>query len=96
MEPEPKVRWGRILAIFGLLLLLVEVGAQVFIYAWSGKRYQSLSPYIWSPYGLVRNNPRFTSVAFQINENGFRNLAPFTRKKPPNTLRVMVLGGSVM
>jgi hypothetical protein len=37
-----------------------------------------------------------TSPAFSINENGFRNTEVFKKKKPANTLRILMLGGSVL
>lgn len=95
-SPVVEIRWSRIAAVLLVALLLLEGMGQVAIYAWSGKRYQSLFPYVWSPYGLVRNNPRLTSPAFAINGNGFREMRDYTQRKPPRTLRVLMLGGSTL
>jgi hypothetical protein len=92
----PPLRWGRVFAVLLVAGLVLEITAQAFFYRWAGKPYRSLSLYRWSGYGFVRNNPDVTSPGFQINENGFRNLATFTQDKPPRTLRIMILGGSVM
>ena len=73
-----------------------ELFLQIGIFHWSGKNFSSFQPYVWSPYGLVRNNPKFTSPAFHINSNGFREVREYTQEKPPNTVRVMLLGGSVL
>ena len=89
-------RWGRIFAALIVAFAVVEVAARAFFLAWAGRPFDSLSPYIWSPYGLVRNNPALTSPQFQINPNGFRNLESFERLKPERTFRVMLLGGSVL
>lgn len=93
---QHTARFGRILAALMLIFLLAELGAQIFTYAWSGHRYVSFSPYRWFPYGLVRNNPQLTSPSFHINANGFRNIRSFTIDRPPRTLRVIMLGGSVL
>jgi hypothetical protein len=93
---ENELRWGRVLLAVLLVLLLAEGTMQAFVYKWSGERYRSLYPYRWSAYGLVRNNPELTSVSYKINPNGFRNLQTFTQQKPEKTLRIIVLGGSVM
>lgn len=75
---------------------MIELAAQIFVYAWSGERFRSLTKYNWSAYGLVRNNPDLNSRAFQINRNGFRDLRDYEKRKPENTLRVMLFGGSVL
>jgi hypothetical protein len=93
---EAPIRWGRVFAAILALCLVLEATVQAFVYRWAGGRYRSLYPYVWSGFGLVRNNPELTSNAYQINANGFRNLATFTKKKPERTLRFIVIGGSVM
>jgi hypothetical protein len=90
------VRWRRVLGFLVLAALFTEGGARLAIYAWSGQSYRSLSPYVWSPYGLVRNNPKLTSPEFVINKNGFRDVRDYTQSKPPRTLRVILLGGSTL
>jgi len=85
--------------VFGLLLLsllIVEAASQVYVYAWAGERFRSFHKQTWSPYGLVRNNPDLTLPGFHHNRNGFRNLRDFERRKPANTLRVIMLGGSTL
>jgi hypothetical protein len=84
------------LAIFLFVIVWCELILQIGIFYWSGKNFSSFQPYVWSPYGLVRNNPKFTSPAFQINSNGFREIREYMQEKPPNTVRVMLLGGSVL
>lgn len=45
------------------------------------------------PYLLYTNNPSFVDSIRQHNPWGYRN-GPFQRKKDPNTLRILLLGGS--
>jgi hypothetical protein len=92
----PSIRWPRVFAVLLLLLLFAEVGARTFIAVWAQQPYRTLSLYRWSPYGLVRNNPNVTSPKFRISPNGFRNPEVFTREKPKGTLRVLMMGGSVL
>jgi hypothetical protein len=90
------IRWGRIFGLLILSLLIVEVASQVYVYYWAGERFRSFHKQVWSPYGLVRNNPDLTLPGFHHNRNGFRNMQDFTMAKPGNTLRVMMLGGSTL
>jgi lysophospholipase L1-like esterase len=90
------VRWARVFAALFLLFALSEAGSRLLIWEWSGKPYRSLALYLWSPYGLVRNNPDVNSPSFQINRNGFRDRKDYTLEKPPHTLRVLLMGGSVL
>jgi hypothetical protein len=94
--PPTAIRWHRIIGVIILALLFAEGAARLAVYAWSGQPYRSLSPYVWSPYGVVRNNPRLTSPAFVNDKNGFRDVQNFSQRKPANTLRVMLLGASTM
>lgn len=91
-----QVRWGRVFGLLLLALLVVEAASQVYVYAWAGERFRSFHKQTWSPYGLVRNNPDLTLPGFHHNRNGFRNLKDFEQRKPANTLRVMMLGGSTL
>lgn len=93
---SPKPRWHRILGVLGLVLLVAELAARLFTYVWAERPYRSLAKYRWSPYGLVRNNPDLTMPGYHINANGFRNMRDFQRPKPPRTLRVLTMGGSVL
>ncbi|MDQ6830544.1 MAG: hypothetical protein M3081_16925, partial [Gemmatimonadota bacterium] len=95
-EESTAIHWARVAAVLVLALLSCEVVARVYVRVWSGQSFQSMSFYDWSPYGLVRNNPRLTSPAFHINANGFRSYRTYDREKPPRTLRVLMLGGSVL
>lgn len=90
------LRWGRVVATLAVLVLVAELASQALIYVYAGKPFQSLSTYRWSAYGLVRNNPGLTSPGFEIEKNGFRSVKAFTREKAPGTLRVILLGGSVL
>jgi hypothetical protein len=93
---EQPVRWARVIAVLAALALLAELASQALIYVYAGKPFQSLSLYRWSAYGLVRNNPALTSPGFEIDRNGFRSVGSYQKKKPPDTLRVLLLGGSVL
>lgn len=93
---ERPIRWGRIFGLLILSLLVVELACQVYVYFWVGERFRSFHKQVWSPYGLVRNNPDLTLPGFHHNRNGFRNIQDFTPEKPKNTLRVMMLGGSTL
>jgi hypothetical protein len=95
-QAQTPVRWGRIFGLLLLSLLIVEAASQIYVYAWAGERFRSFHKQTWSPYGLVRNNPDLTLPGFHHNRNGFRNLKDFTQKKPANTLRVIMLGGSTL
>jgi hypothetical protein len=95
-QPPSSLHVIRGLAIFLFAIVWCELFLQIGIFHWSGKNFSSFQPYVWSPYGLVRNNPKFTSPAFHINSNGFREVREYTQEKPPNTVRVMLLGGSVL
>jgi hypothetical protein len=92
----PGIRWGRIAGVLVVSILVIELIGQVYVYFWAGERFRSFHKQTWSPYGLVRNNPDLTLPGFHHNRNGFRNLRDFTPQKPPNTLRVMMLGGSTL
>jgi hypothetical protein len=94
-ETSP-IRWGRVFAALAVLVLLAELASQALIYVYAGKPFQSLSVYRWSAYGLVRNNPSLTSPGFEISKSGFRSIDDYQKKKPPGTLRVLLLGGSVL
>ncbi|HEY0377637.1 MAG TPA: hypothetical protein VGC87_12000 [Pyrinomonadaceae bacterium] len=93
---DKPIRWGRIFGLLIISLLVVEVACQTYVYFWAGERFRSFHKQVWSPYGLVRNNPDLTLPGFHHDRNGFRNLQDFTREKPKNTLRVMMLGGSTL
>src|SRR6266550_2858135 len=95
-ESLQPIRWHRIWGLLLLSFLVIELVSQVFVYRWAGERFRTFEKYHWSAYGLVRNNPELTSPEFKINANGFRNARTLTREKPPNTLRVLMLGGSVL
>src|SRR5689334_20735867 len=94
-ETSP-VRWGRVFAALAVLVLVAELASQALIYVYAGKPFQSLSVYRWSAYGLVRNNPSLTSPGFEISKSGFRSIDDYQKKKPAGTLRVLLLGGSVL
>lgn len=96
VENQTPIRWNRIFAVLLLLAVLLELGSQFFFLRWAGKEYRSTRVNIWSPYGLVRNNPQITSPEYDINSNGFRNTTVFTKKKPRDTCRILILGASVM
>ncbi len=91
-----SLRWSRVVCLLLVLFAMAEGAARLYVWFWTGKEYRSTALYLWSPYGLVRNNPDVTSPTFQIDRAGFRNLEEFDRKKPPNTYRVILLGGSVL
>ena len=92
--PTP-VRWSRIFAGLLALFLFAEATSQAYFISWTGHAYSSVFPYLWSPYGLVRNNPGLIGN-YTINPNGFREVRSYQKKKPANTFRVMLLGGSVL
>lgn len=96
MDDSRGIRWVRVLAAVLVIAVAAEIGARVFVRAWAGEPFSSLSFYVWSPYGLVRNNPRLTSPKFKINANGFRNVDTYSRAKPADTYRVLMVGGSVL
>lgn len=91
-----SLRWSRILAVVAFVLLLAEGFGQAFMYAWSGEAFRSLQVQVWSPYGLVRNNPRLTSPEFKHTAQFLRSTRTFDEHKPPRTLRVLLLGASVL
>ena len=91
-----SVRWARIFAALIVLFAIAEIFSQAVVYYYAGKPFQSLTVNIWSPYGLVRNNPALTSPGFDISPNGFRSTRDYTLNKPPHTFRVLMLGGSVL
>lgn len=96
MAVAAAVRWGRIGGLLVAALLCCELTCQLFFYLWAGERFRSLQPMVWSPYGLVRNNPELTSPEFKHDRAGFRDRREYERVKPPNTLRVLLLGASVL
>ena len=95
-ESATAIRWHRIFAVLILIVFVVEIGTRAAFHAWTGIDYRTLAKYRWSPYGLVRNNPELSHPDFYISANGFRNLETFDKTKPPRTLRVLLLGGSVL
>jgi hypothetical protein len=96
MDGSKPIRWHRIVAALGVAVLLVELFAQAYTWVWAGRPYRSLAKYRFSPYGLVRNNPALTMAGYTVSEDGFRNPRSFSRQKPPHTLRVLLVGGSVL
>jgi hypothetical protein len=96
IQQQPNLNLIRGLAFFLFAVLWCELFLQIGIYHWSGKPFTSFRPYVWSPYGLVRNNPKFNSPGYAINSNGFREIREYSQVKPSNTVRVMLLGGSVL
>src|SRR3990172_1568332 len=95
-QADTVIRWRRIVGVVLLLGLLAEGASQLVVFLCVGERYRTFAPYVWSPYGVVRNNPRLTSPQFKIDASGFRALRDYSREKPKRTLRVMMLGGSVL
>ncbi len=91
----PAPRLSRVFAALLAILLIAEAGSQAFFLHWVGRPFGSVFLYNWSPYGLVRNNPSLTGN-FQISPDGFREMRTYSKKKPPNTFRVLLLGGSVL
>lgn len=94
-EIRPLLRWPRILAVILAFFLLVEACAQMFFVIWSGKPFNSVFLYQWSPYGLVRNNPNLTGN-FEISRDGFRETRSYEVVKPSNTFRIILVGDSVL
>lgn len=94
-EAPASPRWGRITAVILAVFLLAEAASQAVFVHMSGKPYDSVFLYLWSPYGLVRNNPSLTGN-FVISPQGFREVRSYSEKKPPNTLRLFLMGGSVL
>lgn len=95
-SPSAGVRWGRVWALAVAAVLVAEVFGQAYFRLWSGQWLRSTSLYVWSPYGLVRSNPAATSPQYAINANGFRDLRNYSRERRPGTIRVLMLGGSVL
>ena len=91
-----SLRWPRMLAVCVLVLGIFELSTRVAVRAWAGRPYTTLENYTWSPYGLVRNNPGLTHPSYLIDGSGFRDTRDYTMRKPPNTLRIILLGGSVL
>lgn len=96
LGPTRRLRWRRIWGILLLAGLAAEGLGQLYFRVWSGQWLRSTQLYVWSPYGLVRNNPEATSPQFRINANGFRDVRDYQRRKPPGTIRLVLLGGSVL
>jgi hypothetical protein len=92
---QASVRWGRILGMLTAVFLVVEAGAQAYFAHWTGRPYGSIFLYLWSPYGLVRNNPKITGN-YSISADGFREVRTYHKTPPKNTLRILLLGGSVL
>lgn len=90
------IRWGRVLAMLLAAVLVGEAFGQAYFRLWAGRWLQSTALYVWSPYGLVRSNPAATSPQYAINKNGFRDLRNYTRARRPGSVRVLLLGGSVL
>ena len=61
-----------------------------------GRPFRSFDGYVFSGYGVYRQNPRYTHPQYVHNRAGFRNLREFSVEKPPGTLRVMAIGASVL
>lgn len=93
---EKPFRISRLVAALLVFLLAAEGAARLVVWSYAGEGFRSLSLYRWSPYGLVRNNPYLTSPSFRINANGFRATRDYAREKAPGTIRVILLGGSVL
>ena len=91
-----RIRWRRIWGILLLAGLAAEGFGQLYFRVWSGQWLRSTQLYVWSPYGLVRNNPEATSPQYHINANGFRDERDYQRRKPSGTIRLVLLGGSVL
>ena len=90
------VRWGSLLRLLILTLLVAEVGARVGVYLWAGKPFRSLDPYVFMQDGGYWNNPDYTHPYFVHNSAGFRNTEEFAVQKPERTLRILAIGGSTL
>lgn len=93
---NPAPRWRRIAGVLLAAVLLAEGFGQAYFRIWSGHWLRSTSLYVWSPYGLVRNNPALTSPQYGITANGFRDTRAYDRARRPGALRVLLVGGSVL
>lgn len=96
MAASESTRWGRVLAVVVLVAFVLEAASQLFVWQWAGEPYRTFQVMTWSPYGLVRNNPDLTSPGFKHTPQGFRDTREYAQRKPPKTLRVMLLGASVL
>lgn len=55
----------------------------------------ALTEMILDRWAAFRNNPLYDRNGVQINGAGFRRTGPVSIDKPPNTVRIFILGGSV-
>ncbi len=90
------IRWSRVLCAILLIFALGEMSSRVAIRVLLGEPFRSFDAYVFSGYGVFRQNPRYTHPSFAHNSAGFRNREEFNVEKPERTLRVMGIGASVL
>ena len=90
------IRWSRVLCAVLLVFAVGEVSSRVAIRLLVGEPFRSFDGYIFSGYGVFRQNPHYTHPSFVHNSVGFRNHEEFSVEKPERTLRVMGIGASVL
>ncbi len=96
-RPRHYVLWQVLFALIFVTLILggLELAARI-------RRYRKLGPKSLHPVGLRdrftawRNNPAYGRVDIEHNSQGFRRDRDVSVEKPPNTVRVFLLGGSAM
>jgi lysophospholipase L1-like esterase len=81
--------------MFGLLALLFEGGARLYLRMSQGYSGGPLLQYEFDAYKNVRPTPNFVDTrGVQHNSQGFRRSSEVSRTKPAGTFRVFLMGGS--
>jgi len=105
-EASDRENRSRLSPFKGLALFLVQVlviGAVLGVTEFVARKVNSprgsppsaLTELILDRWAAFRNNPRYDRNGVQINGVGFRRTGTVAIDKPPNTVRIFVLGGSV-
>ena len=97
-SPEGLPRW-RLLLFWTILVILLlgtgEVAANLYLRLASGYDGQHLYQYVFDPYKNILPTPDYVDTrGVRHNSVGFRRSSEVSVAKPPNTLRIFLMGGS--
>ncbi len=86
------------LFLFGFLVLILglcEAGARLYLRLTAGYDGKHLYQFVFDPYKNILPAPNFVDTrGIRHNAQGFRRDSLVQRRKPPDTIRIFLMGGS--